>query len=117
MQWLRVGYARTSSPPTVLKKPELRARAHTHTHVNFELPQRVDHMQHPHVRGREGLGHGLLDLNLASDDVERVRMKLYDDTMKFIEAFAPDSRCAAERVRKLRVLQLQAKRLLLLIDH
>lgn len=44
-------------------------------------------------------------------------MKLYDDTMKFIEAFAPDARCAAERVRKLRVLQLQAKRLLLLIDH
>ena len=60
-----------------------------------------------------GLAHGLLDLKIESPEAEKIRMKIYDETMQFIEAFSPQDRCAQDRTRKLRVLQLNAKRLLL----
>ena len=43
-------------------------------------------------------------------------MKLYDDIMKFIESFSPDEKCSQERVRRLRIMQLHAKRLLHQLD-
>ena len=44
------------------------------------------------------------------------RMRLYDDTMKFMESFSPEDKCVQERVRRLRVMQLHTKRILLQLD-